>query len=364
MTNLENLVSKLNPKFVKTNEPLGKHTVVGIGGPADIWYEAQTTDDFINAIKEAKALDIPVTVIGRGSNTLISDKGIRGLVIRNASKNIQIGEELPVEETEEMQHEAEDTLARWESASTEEGGRTMYDFKDLDYREDGLPRVEVKMDSGVDMSFAINYLITKGITGLQWYSRIPGNAGGWIFNNVHGGTHFINEVVKSVRVLDKNLNVVTLKADELNFGYDQSRFHKSGEIIIDIVFELYKGDKKKAQWVAIEWAKRKAIQPSKSTGCIFANISHKQKEDLKYPTVSVGYIVEHVLNLSGFRVGDAAISLAHHNFIENKGNANATDYLKVIKEIQKRAKEQIGFTFKPEIFFMGFDPQELQDALV
>ncbi len=357
MENYQKLIEKLDLKYTKLNEPLKLHTTTRVGGPADVWYDAPTTEDFVNTIKLARELNVPVTVLGRGSNVLISDNGIRGLVIKSSAKQIQIGDEVKVEESEELEKETE---ARWASATEEEGARKMYEFKDLDYHESDKPRVEVKMDAGVDMTFAINYLINQGVTGLQWFSRIPGNLGGWIYNNAHGGTHFINEVLKEVRILDENGAIITLKHSDLSFGYDSSRFHKTNEIILDATLELYKGDAARARQVVIEWAKRKSIQPSISNGCVFANISNDLKEKLNYPSGSVGYVIEHIFKMTGFRVGDAAISPQHHNFIENKGNATASDYLAIIKEIQSRAGEKLGFKFTPEIFFLGFSEQELQ----
>lgn len=360
MDNLELLKQKLDPRFLKENEPLSKHTTVRIGGPADLFYEPNTNDLLIKSVEDARELEIPVTMIGRGSNTLISDKGIRGLVIKSNAKEIKIGDEIPVTETDDLEKEVE---ARLDFVSTEEGGRTMYKFEDLDYDESDKPRVEVKIDSGIDMSFAINYLIGQGVTGLQWYARIPGTLGGWVHNNVHGGSHFIQELIKDVTVLTPEGKVETIGKDELDLGYDQSRFHDSGEIILSATFELYKGDKDRARAAAIEWAKRKSVQPPISVGCIFKNISRDEKELLGYPSTSVGYIVEHVLKMKGFRIGDAAISPEHHNFIQNLGNATASDYLAVIKEIKHRAKKETGIDIYPEIFFLGFEPSEISDVV-
>jgi len=360
-TKLQELVNKLNPKYTKLNEPLSLHTTVGIGGPADVWYEAQSTPEFIETINLARRLGVPVTILGRGSNVLVSDDGIRGLVLKNGSKNIVVGSEVPVQETEELEKEMSKIEFRW--ASDNQKGTFKYEFKDLDYDETDKPRIEVKIDSGVDMAFAINFLINKDITGLQWYARIPGNMGGWIYNNVHGGTHFINELVKSVQVLSEDGAVINLKASELNFGYDESRFHNSEEVILSATLNLYKGDKEKAKYVALEWAKRKAIQPHKSTGSVFKNISNDDKLRLDYPTASIGYIIEHVINLSGFRVGGAGISKAHHGFIENFGNATAKDYLEVIKTIQAKTLASNGIQLHPEIFFLGFKPEEVQNII-
>jgi len=347
MNKISTLTKQLNPKNTKTNEPLASHTYLKIGGPADVFYEARDTNDMINVIKLAKLQKIPVTILGRGSNVLVSDAGIRGLVIKNMTSTIKISGEKPVQESKIK------VKPRWEADT--KSGSFKYEFRDLDYDESKQPRIEVKLDSGVDLPFAINYLIDKGITGLQWYSGIPGTIGGAVFNNIHGGTHFLSEVLSEVEALDKELEIKDIKIKDLKLDYDKSRFHDSGEIILQATLNLYKGDAEKAKQVAIEWAKRKSIQPRNSAGCTFANISSEQKEKLGFPTTSVGYIIEHELEMSGYRVGDAAISDKHKNFIVNEGKATAKDYLAVMKEIQKRAKGELGIELVPEIILLGFN---------
>jgi UDP-N-acetylmuramate dehydrogenase len=217
------------------------------------------------------------------------------------------------------------------------------------------------MDSGVDLPFAINYLIGKDITGLQWYAGIPGTIGGAIFNNIHGGTHFMSEILDKVKILDTNLEIIELSVKDLGMDYDKSRFHNSGEIILQGTFCLFKGDVEKAKFTATEWASRKKLQPRNSPGCAFANITQEQKESNKFPTTSVGYIVEHEIGLSGHKVGDAAISKDHHNFIVNEGSATAGDFLAILKEIHKRTKEKFGIELVPEIMLLGFDPEEIKE---
>lgn len=359
--NYQNLISKLNPKHIKINEPLSKHTTVKIGGPADIFYEPRNTEELIKAIVNARNENIPVTMLGWGSNVLIGDKGIRGLVIRNHSRNITIGHEKDNFKNNKKNQEiiAEwsknyHSEIRWNSATENEGARTMYEFKDLDYSEDDKPIINVEMDSGVDLPFAVNHLTYKGVTGLQWYGRIPGTIGGAIYNNIHGGTHFIHELVDEVKVLDANNNIKIYKSHELKAKYDFSIFHETNEIILSAKFNMRKGDKQKAIFVAQEWTRRKALhQPSISVGCVFQNISESEKEKHNWPTVSVGYLVEHVLKMKGFHIGDAWISEKHHNFIENKGSATAKDYLAVINEIKKRALNDLGIELKLEIFLLG-----------
>lgn len=360
MAKLDILAKQLNPKFTKKNETLAPYTSLKIGGPADMLFEAHSINDLKQATKLAKLQNIPITLLGRGSNVLISDRGIKGLVIINKAKNIKIKGEKGVNEDRVEGLSAINTVnARWQA--DKEKGTFKYEFKDLDYDETDSPRIEVTMESGVDLPFAINYLIGEGITGLQWYSGIPGTIGGAIFNNVHGGTHFINEVLKSVKVLNEDFNETEIKSEDLEFDYDKSRFHKNKDIILEGTFELFKGDTEKAKAVVQEWAKRKQIQPKNSPGCTFANISNKTMDDWGFPTTSVGYIVEHILKMSEFSIGDAEVSTAHHNFIVNKGNATAKDYLTVIKEIIKRTKEELDIKLVPEIFLLGFSDKELED---
>lgn len=357
---IEILTKQLNPKFTHINEPLAPYTTLKIGGKVDILYEAHSIPDLINTVKLAKLHDIPITILGRGSNVLISDSGLRGIVIRNLCQGIAIKGSKPIREDHaDVSHES--VKARWQSDKTK--GTFKYEFKDLDYDESDKKRIEVNMESGVDLAFAISFLLDKGVTGLQWYAGIPGTIGGAIYNDIHGGTHFFNEVITKVRTLDKKANPRWLQIGELRFDYDKSRFHETNEIILEVVFNLFKGDAERAKYTAIEWAKRKSIQPRNSPGCAFRNISEAEKTKFNFPTTSTGYIIEHELKMTGFKVGGAAISPAHHNFIVNTGKATAKDYLAVIREMIKRTKDKFGIKLVPEIFLLGFDKKELEDVL-
>lgn len=359
------LLTQLKSQFphleFKENYSLAKHTTVKIGGPADLYCETKTSEDFINLVSYMRTNNLPLTLLGWGANTLISDAGIRGLVVKNTSQAMSILDSQGHNEHTFDETEQEQIAARWQSDSKK--GTFTYEFSDLDYDESKSERVLVELDSGVSLPYAINILIQQGITGLQWYSRIPATVGGAIYNNIHGGTHFISEVIKSVTVIDEFGTKKVLDKMELQAGYDVSRFHKTNETIVSAVFSLYKGDAEKAAYVAREWAVRKSIQPQKSLGCVFQNISNEVKDKLGYPTTSVGYIVEHVLHKKGFQIGDAKISEKHAAFIENVGLATAQDYLNVIKTVISETKEKTGVTLKPEIFFLGFEPSELEGII-
>ncbi|GIK83807.1 MAG: UDP-N-acetylenolpyruvoylglucosamine reductase [Patescibacteria group bacterium] len=358
---MSELLAKLQSQFpqleFKEQYPLAQHTTVKIGGPAELYCETKNSQDFIALVSFMRKNNLPLTLLGWGANTLISDSGITGLVVRNTSQTITILDSEGHTTRTFNQQEQERIAARWQSDSQK--GTFTYEFSDLDYDESEAERVLVELDSGVSLPYAINILIQQGITGLQWYSRIPATVGGAIYNNIHGGTHFISEVIKSIAVIDEQGKSRVLDKSELKAGYDVSRFHETDETIVSAVFSLYKGDTQKAAYVAREWAVRKAIQPQRSLGCVFQNISNEVKDKLGYPTTSVGYIVEHVLNKKGFQIGDAKISEKHGAFIENVGNATAKEYLEVIRTVISQTERKTGVKLKPEIFFLGFKKSEL-----
>ncbi len=351
-TKADSLIKKLDPEKTKLNEPLAPYTTLKVGGPADILYTANSTDDLVKAVKLAKEHDIPITLLGWGSNVLISDKGIRGLVIRIKSDGIKIiGEKGKTTKVETK------TKARLKQPDS----KNYYDFGELDYDESDQPLVHIELDAGVPTPLAVNALINQGITGLQWFAGIPGTIGGAIFNNIHGGAHFMEEYVDSVKILNENLEIETLPKEKLEFDYDYSRFHKTKEIILSVNFNLYKGDAERARATSIEWAKRKKIQPARSAGCCWTNIDEEIQQKLKFESNSWGYIIDKKLGLKGESRGGATISEAHAAFIETREGATAEDVLGLMKLIYSESKEKLGITPTPEIFLLGFKKEEIKE---
>lgn len=347
MSNFEGLIKSLGEDKVRLNEPLSSHTTLRIGGPADLFFEARNSGDLVKAVRLARGFKIPVTVIGGGSNILVSDLGVRGLVVKNIGGKVEIRERNFLGFKGRKQVEVD---SRWVESDL---GTKKYTFRDLDYDESDFLEVEVIIDSGVNLQAAMYKLFHLGITGLQWYSRIPGTIGGAVFNNIHGGSHLFSEIVKEVKLLDEHGGVVIIGGKGMGFEYDKSRLHNTGEVILEVTLRLKKGDVEKAQGVAEEWRKRKSSQPVNSAGCVFKNISEETRQVLGYPTNATGYIVEHILNMTGFSVGGAMISPDHHNFIINTGGATATDYLAVRDEIVRRARETIGINLESEVVLIG-----------
>ncbi len=348
------LISQLEKSKLKTDHPLAEYTTVKIGGPGDIVYRASNSLELQKISKMAIDLEIPITILGGGSNSLISDDGIRGLVIINIGGEYKIHSNSP----HKLKPSSKETPhARWEL----DGQTVRYQFQDLDYDESECDIVKVEVDSSCVLQKLMYDLFEEGLTGLQWYSGIPGTVGGAIFNNIHGGTHFFSEIVDSVHVLTQNGEEKTYSVEEIEPDYNRTIFHDNNDIILSATLNLYAGDTQKAKYVADEWRKRKLkVQPQQTTGCIFANISNEEKERLGFPTTSVGYIIEHELKLTDFRVGNAFISSLHHNFISTDGTTSAKDYLKIIKHITEKAKEKFGIDLICEIIPIGFCGDDLE----
>lgn len=343
---------------VKLNEPLGKYVQNKVGGPAELLYIAKDRPTLERLVMEAKTESIPVTVLGWASNTLISDKGIKGLVVLNRSNNIVIHDKEEGDKHIELEEREEETLARLDQLDKEIYG----DFAKLDYDESNLPISKVYMDSGVSLPLAIYKTIQADLTGLQWYSGIPGTIGGAIYNNIHGGTHYISEVLESIDVIDREtLKIKTLSTEEIKPDYDYTNLQENKYFILGATFNLYHGDSEKALKVMHEWRRQKKIQPQISTGCMWKNISNEDKTRLNIPSTSMGYIVDKLLDLKGKVLGEAKISDKHAAFIENTGHAKASDILKLMKEVYNSAKVKLGIEAKPEIFFAGFDDDEIKE---
>jgi UDP-N-acetylmuramate dehydrogenase len=332
------------------NELLAHHTTVGVGGPAELFCTLRSREELIHVLQMALRLQVPTTLLGWGANTLIADRGINGLVIKNMANEVKVLSESASKSTPVTIN------ARWKAATADS---KMPQFQELDYDESGAETILVNVDSGAALPVLIQQLVQQGLTGLQWFTKIPASLGGAIVNNIHGGTHYISEYIESVTVLNANGELQTLAADELEFGYDYSRFHHSGEYLITATLRLFRGDQARAQKVITDWSRQKQKQPPRSLGCIFQNISAEEQERLSLPTPSIGYIIDQKLELAGVKIGDAEISKQHAAFIVNTKAATAADYLALIKRIYTEVQEKLGISLKPEIFFKGFTSEEL-----
>jgi len=344
MSDFENaLQNKFKEKILK-DELLSKHTTMGVGGPAQFFVSIENTQELLFAIKLARRYQIPFFILGKGSNVIISDLGLKGLVIVNNILSFELLNDYKTKVKPilvEARHENVD-----KSLEIEKYGLSWDENSSIQF---------IKVGSGWKLLVLINKLIELGLTGLEWFYGIAGSVGGAVYMNVHGGAHqFFSNFLTELEVINENSEIEKLDVGQLEFDYDYSLFHKRKLIITNVILKLHKGNKLKATRVINEWGREKIIkQPQRSSGCMFQNLPIKKQKELNLPTPSMGYIIDEVLDLAGTKIGGAMISKRHSAFIENLGNAKACDIKALVDLIKSKTNEKYGFKPKLEVEFIG-----------
>ena len=292
----------LDIKFL-FKESMKKHTTFKIGGPADIFITINTLDGLIDLLKIIKELKIPYHILGNGSNILVSDDGIRGIVIKLGSEfeNIEILNNL--------------------SSSG----------------------VLVRCGSAVLNSKLCVFARNNGLSGLEFLYGIPGTVGGAVYMNAGAYSKEVKDIILCSDCINEDNKVLKLRKDEMLFSYRKSIYQKSKNIIVSATFKLKKLDQKVIECnMKNYFLKRKSSQPLNfpNAGSIF-----KRPKNTSY---SAGKLIDES-NLKGLFAGDAVVSPKHAGFIINKGNAKCTDVLKLIKIVKETVKNKSGFDLETEI---------------
>ena len=344
------LDNRLKAVFAKVDhdEPLSRHTTLGVGGPARWFATATSIEQMQSGLQLAHDAGVPAFILGRGSNVIVSDQGFAGLVIRNRAQHWKI-----VEAPARSPRAGRDSPIS--PARLAALGEQYYRVDDLMYSEAEAPAVIVQVESGARIEPLMKALLRRGITGLQWFAGIPASVGGAVYMNMHGGYHFFGEVVVRALLYDTRTSEDKLKIvthGYFQFDYDSSILAQTREAVLWVQLELQYGDVARARETAVEWARRKALQPQKSAGCIFRNLSPAEQKQLDLPTPSIGYLVEHVLKLKGARRGDAIISPRHAAFIENLGHASTQEVKELITLVKSKAKDELGLELIEEVEYL------------
>ena len=291
---------------VRAEVPLAPYTTFKVGGPAQWLLESRTADDIVDALRMAHTAGVGVTLLGGGSNVLVGDRGVRGLVIRPRGGLI---------EQIDGQH--------------------------------------VRADAATTINGLVRWTVQRGIGGLEAWAGTPGTVGGAIFGNAHFGGRLIGELVESVRLAALNGDVRDLSRDEMEFGYDRSRLQRTSEVLLSAVFRVSTGDPMALRDVARQsLAYRKKTQPldTPSAGCIFQN-----PDRVEVPAdipASAGALVDRA-GLKGTAWGDARVSPTHGNFIVNEGHATAAEIRALIDLCRARVSERFGVALQEEIVYLG-----------
>ena len=298
LARLEELQSVMGPGLIKLYEPLAKHTTLRVGGPAQFWIEPETEAGFAALVKHAKNNGIPLMVIGRGSNLLIRDGGIRGVVVH---------------------------LARGE-------------FRKIEVSDGRITAgVGVKLK---ELAYAAR---DAGIGGFEWMEGIPGNVGGGLRMNAGAmGAETFGNVV-SVRYSDPECGIHTKTPAELEVHYREVPTFKTN-YALSATFSGHASTRQEIERLLEEsMNKRRRSQPKESSaGCIFKNPAH----------CPAGKLIDE-LGLKNLAVGAARVSEVHGNFIVNDGGATASDVLGLIEKIKMKALNERGIALETEVQIVG-----------
>ena len=305
MPNKESIYKDLREKIknVLIDEPMSKHTSFYTGGNADIFVKLEKEDELNYVLQYAKNNEIPITIIGNGTNLLVKDGGIRGIVIRLDFKNIEI---------------------------IKKDNKTI-----------------IKAGSGVTLAKLATIAKENSATGLEFAIGIPGTLGGAIKMNAGAYGSEIQNVIKSTKYIDLDGNIKTIENEEHQFEYRNSIFSRVNGIILESVLELPQGN--------IEEISAQMKENMKS---------RIEKQPVDKPSAGStfkrgnGFITAQLIDecgLKGYKIGGAEVSTKHAGFVVNTGNATSKDILNLIEYIQEKVYEKFNIKIEPEVQIIGED---------
>jgi UDP-N-acetylmuramate dehydrogenase len=303
------LVTELGPERVRREVPLAPLTTFKVGGPAEYLVDAPSSHELARVLALAAKAGLPVTILGGGSNVLVSDAGIRGVVIRVR------------------------------------GGAIILEG------ESG-----VRADAGASLNSLVRWTIGRGLAGLEAWAGTPGTVGGAVFGNAHYRGRSIGELVESVRLVGSAGAIDDVLTSRMEFAYDRSRLQRTGEIVLSVLFGLTPSADPAAlrETARRSLADRKRTQPldASSAGCVFQNPDPSVDRVPDGIPASAGALIDRA-GLKGCVIGGARVSPLHANFIVNEGGATASDIRQLIERCRDEVRARFGVTLREEIRYLG-----------
>jgi UDP-N-acetylmuramate dehydrogenase len=304
----EALRSTFGADRVRAQVPLAPFTTFKVGGPAQWLVETRNGDEIVAALKLAHRAQVTVTLLGGGSNVLVADAGVRGLVIRPRGGEIR-----------------------------------------------RLDETRMRADAAMTINGLVRWTINHAAAGLEAWAGTPGTVGGAIFGNAHFGGRLIGDLVVETQLASRDGVVTDVPAGSMAFGYDRSRLQGSGEVLLSAVFRVSAGDPTALRATArASLAYRKRTQPldTPSAGCIFQNPEPGRDAVPDSIPWSAGALVDRA-GLKGVAIGGARVSPTHGNFIVNDGTATAADIKRLIDDCRAAVRDRFGVALRDEIVYLG-----------
>jgi len=288
-------------------EPMMKHTSLRIGGPADVFVIPQNLPSLKNILIIVNRKKIPFFVHGGGTNTLVRDGGIEGVVISLTS------------------------------------------FRKIEILSKNEMNIRIYVETGAPLQSLVNYSQEKGYSGIEGLAGIPGSAGGAISGNAGAFGYEMKDVLVSVSMMDTEGNIKSRGVKDIDFGYRRSNI-PSKELLLGAEILLKKDIKehvsaKIKDYLNRKWESQPLSEPT--AGCVFKNP----------PELFAGKLIDEA-GCKGMRIGDVEVSSTHANFFVNKGGAKAADFIRLMEEVNQRVKEKFGVVLEPEIKIVGRDQIE------
>ena len=280
----------------RANEPLAAHTTFRLGGPADLFIEAKTLDELVEFARQARQRGVSIFILGNGSNVLVRDRGIRGLVIENQCDQFLL---------------------------------------DIINSE----RAILHAESGAVLPGIANRLARQGWSGLEWAIGVPGTVGGAVIGNAGAHGSCIADNLVGVAILDANGVTRELPKTELGFDYRASRFKRAkSEIVLRADLEMARNDPQACITRMNQYTEhRRRTQPTEpSVGSMFKNPPGDPSTSPR--ASSAGRLID-AAGLKGTRIGGVEVSRVHANFFVNRGGATASDVLQLIAIVRERVRE-------------------------
>ena len=310
---MTDIAARLRDRFgsdrLEEHAALAPLTTFKVGGAADLLLTTHGAEEVVQAIAMARSEGVAVTVLGGGSNILVSDAGVRGLVIR-----MRAGE---------VRQVAPD---------------------------------RIRADAGVTINGLVRWTITHGLAGVEAWAGTPGTVGGAIFGNAHFQGRNISDLVHRVTLVNTAGEIEDVPTADMEFAYDYSRLHRTREVVLSADFGAAAGEPDALRAIARDsLAYRKRTQPlaMPSAGCIFQNPDPLRDRVPAGIPCSAGALVDRA-GLKGAREGQARVSPTHANFIVNEGDATAAQVRDLIDRCKREVQRQFGVELREEIVYLGF----------
>ena len=329
--NLKELVQeslKLNTSKIYFDEPMTKHTTFKIGGPAEVFIKVDDVEDLKQVLDFTNQNNIPLTIMGNGSNVLVLDSGIKGITAKIEIKKLDFGA-IAIRDVSEMHQEK--ILQDVEKKQGAFGTRpSMY---------------QITVGAGNKNIEIAQSLLKQELTGFEEISGIPGTIGGAIRMNAGAHGKEIKDLVKNVTVIDYNGNIKQMQNEEMQFEYRNSIISKEKLIVLEATLVLQKGNKEEIQ------NKMKEYQNWR-----------REKQPLEFPNAGStfkrgdGFITAQLIDecgLKGYNIGGAEISTKHAGFVVNKGGATAQDVIALTNYIKEKVYEKFQKNIELEIQILG-----------